>query len=119
MALHISFALTAPITRSSTPNVVQARLVKVKPKTAVDYPELKAGTYNFNTVLPNTSKPLVNRAYKPAIQVKIAKANIPAGTIFDVFAIGNTLGKGPNSLKLSAASYRTLPPTTGGCTRVL
>ncbi len=106
------------IAKSGAPNVAKAQLVDVIPKTAVDYSELKAGTYNFYTVLPNKSDTIVNKAYKPAIRVEIAKANIPAGTIFDVFAIGNTLGKGHNSLKLSAASYKTLPPTAAGCTKV-
>lgn len=106
------------ITKSDAPNVDAARLVKLIPKTAVDYQELKAGTYNFNPLLPNKSEALVNSAYKPAIRVEIAKAKISTGAIFDVFAMGNTLGKGLNSLKLSAASYKTLPRTAAGCVRV-
>ena len=107
------------IAKLDTPNISQARLVDVIPKTAVVYPELKAGTYNFNTALPNKSDPIINTAYNPPIRVEIAKAKIPAGTIFDIFAIGNDLGKkGRNSLKLSAASYKTLPPTATGCMRV-
>lgn len=106
------------ITNSGAPNVDAARLVKLLPKTTVDYPELQAGTYNFNPLLPNKPETLINSAYKPPIRVEIAKAKASTGTIFDVFAIGNSLGKGLNSLKLSAASYKTLPRTAAGCVRV-
>ncbi len=106
------------ITKFGTPNVDAARLVKLIPKTTVDYPELQAGTYNFNPLLPNKAETLINSAYKPAIRVEIAKAKIPTGAIFDVFAIGNSLGRGLNSLKLSATSYKTLPRTAAGCVRV-
>lgn len=107
------------IAKYDAANVDVARLVKLMPKTTVDYPQLKAGIYNFNPVLSNQSSPLANSASKPPMRVEIAKAKIPAGTIFDVFATDNTLGKGRNSLKLSAASYKTFPRTAVGCIRVL
>jgi len=106
------------IVESDTPKVAVVQPVKLMPKTVVDYPQLDAGSYNFNPLLPNKSEPLINSAYKPPIRVEIAKAKIPAGTIFDVIAVGNRLGKGQNSLKLSAASYKALPSTKAGCMRI-
>ncbi len=99
------------IIKSDAPDVDRARLVDISSKTWVNYPEMDAGTYNFNPSVQNNSDHLVNSADNPHIGGEIAKVKIPAGTIFDVFAIGNP----HNSLKLSAASYKTLPPTASAC----
>lgn len=106
------------IVKYGASNANATRLVKLMPKTTVDYLQLKAGIYNFAPVLPQKSSSLVNKVYKPPMRVEIAKAKIPAGSIFDVFATGNNLGKGRNSLKLSTASYKAFPRTAVGCVRV-
>jgi len=94
------------------------RITELTPKTAINYPELTAGIYNFNPVGVGSVAPLVNTAFNPPITVEVLNVTIPAGTIYDVIATGNGLGIQPNSLFLTTASTRVLPPTVNGCTQL-
>ncbi|RAM52267.1 MAG: DUF4397 domain-containing protein [Hapalosiphonaceae cyanobacterium JJU2] len=107
------------ISKSSSPNVDETRITDLIPKTAIPYPELTAGTYNFNPVLPDQFDPLINNAFNPPITVEVANQQVPAGVIFDVIATGNALGQAPNSLLLTTASTQTAPPDDNGCNRIL
>ncbi|TBR57728.1 hypothetical protein B4U84_17285 [Westiellopsis prolifica IICB1] len=107
------------ISKSSSPNVDETRITDLTPKTAIPYPELTAGTYNFNPVLPDQFDPLINNAFNPPITVEVANQQVPAGVIFDVIATGNALGQAPNSLLLTTASTQTAPPDANGCNRIL
>jgi Domain of unknown function (DUF4397) len=106
------------ISKPDTPEVDETRLTDTIPKTAVAYPELTAGKYNFNPVLPKKSEPLINNAFTPPQRVEVSNQDIPAGAIFDVIATGNALGKGPNSLTLTTAVTRTTMPSKDGCTKI-
>ncbi len=107
------------ISKSSSPNVDETRITDLIPKTAIPYPELTAGTYNFNPVLPDQFDPLINNAFNPPITVEVANQQVPAGVIFDVIATGNALGQAPNSLLLTTASTQTAPPDDNGCNRIV
>jgi hypothetical protein len=105
--------------RVSTPADPATDVMRIRdlvPKTAIEYPEITAGIYNFNPVLPGSSDPLINTAFDPPVQVEVVNAEISAGVIFDVIATGNALGISPNSLLLSTTSTRTAPPDANGCT---
>ncbi|KAB8321018.1 DUF4397 domain-containing protein [Tolypothrix campylonemoides VB511288] len=107
------------ISKSSSPNQDETRLTDLIPKTAIAYPELTAGRYNFNPVLPDQFDPLVNDAFNPPIQVEVVNQDVPAGVIFDVIATGNPLGQGPNSLTLTTASTQVAPPDANGCNQIV
>jgi hypothetical protein len=107
------------ISKSSSPNVDETRLTDLIPKTAIAYPELTAGKYNFNPVLPDQFDPLVNNAFNPPITVEVANQEVPAGVIFDVIATGNALGQTPNSLKLTTALTKVAPPDANGCNQIV
>ncbi|MBD2440159.1 DUF4397 domain-containing protein [Nostoc sp. FACHB-110] len=107
------------ISKSSSPNVDETRITDLIPKTAIPYPELTAGTYNFNPVLPDQFDPLINNAFNPPITVEVANQQVPAGVIFDVIATGNGLGQAPNSLLLTTASTQTAPPDANGCNQIV
>ncbi|GAB1539953.1 hypothetical protein NUACC21_26220 [Scytonema sp. NUACC21] len=107
------------ISKSSSPNLDETRLTDLIPKTAIAYPELSAGRYNFNPVLPDQFQPLVNDAFNPPIQVEVVNQDVPAGVIFDVIATGNPLGQGPNSLTLTTASTQVAPPNANGCNQIV
>jgi hypothetical protein len=94
------------------------RITVLTPKTAINYPELNAGIYNFNPVGVGAVDPLVNTAFDPPITVEVPNATVSAGTIFDVIATGNALGVAPNSLLLTTATTRVLPPSASGCTKL-
>lgn len=107
------------ISKSSNPNVDETRLTQLTPKTAIAYPELTAGKYNFNPVLPGQFDPLVNNAFNPPIQVEVVNQEVPAGVLFDVIATGNALGQSPNSLTLTTATTEVAPPDDNGCTQIV
>jgi hypothetical protein len=107
------------ISKSSNPYVDEARITDLIPKTAIPYPELTAGTYNFNPVLPDQFYPLINNAFNPPITVEVVNQQVPAGVIFDVIATGNGLGQTPNSLLLTTALTRTAPPDSNGCYQIV
>ncbi|MBD2456767.1 DUF4397 domain-containing protein [Nostoc sp. FACHB-87] len=107
------------ISKSSSPTVDETRITDLIPKTAIAYPELTAGTYNFNPVLPDQFAPLINNAFNPPIAVEVANQAVPAGVIFDVIATGNALGQTPNSLTLTTASTQVAPPDANGCTQIV
>jgi Domain of unknown function (DUF4397) len=94
------------------------RITVLAPKTAINYPELNAGVYNFNPIGVGSVDPLVNTAFDPPVTVEIPNATVAAGTIFDVIATGNALGVAPNSLLLTTATTRVLPPSASGCTKL-
>jgi hypothetical protein len=94
------------------------RIAVLTPKTSINYPELSAGTYNFNPVGVGSVSPLVNDAFLPPVVVQVLNATVEAGTIFDVIATGNSLGTTPNSLLLTTATTRVLAPSVRGCTRL-
>lgn len=95
------------ISDGKDPSQEIARLIK-KPNRAVyqlgDFPE---GNYQFNPVLVGSSEPFFNQALIPARNVELVNIDIRGGEIFDVFALGNFLGKAPNSLDLTYSKYST------------
>lgn len=107
------------ISKSSSSNVDETRITDLTPKTAIPYPELTAGTYNFNPVLPDQFLPLINNAFNPPVIVEVANQQVPEGVIFDVIATGNGLGQAPNSLLLTTASTQTAPPDSNGCYQIV
>jgi hypothetical protein len=113
----IDFRATVAIAGQLPENLPDAmRITDLIPKTAIAYPELTVGTYNFNPVLPGSSDTLVNDAFSPPERVEITNVVVPAGAIYSVIAAGNALGTGPNSLLLSSTVVQTAPPDANGCT---
>jgi hypothetical protein len=104
------------VAQASQPDAM--RITVLTPKTAINYPELNAGVYNFNPVGVGSVEPLVNTAFDPPVTIEVPNTTVSAGTIFDVIATGNALGVAPNSLLLTTATTRVLPPSTSGCTKL-
>lgn len=69
-----------------------------------DFP---SGTYKFNPVLIDSSDALFNTALTPARNVEVGSLKIMGGETVDIIALGNFLGKTPNSLDLTYAKYRS------------
>jgi Domain of unknown function (DUF4397) len=104
------------VAQASQPDAM--RITVLTPKTAINYPELNAGVYNFNPVGVGSVEPLVNTAFDPPVTIEVPNTTVSAGTIFDVIATGNALGVAPNSLLLTTATTRVLLPSTSGCTKL-
>lgn len=93
------------------------RLKNKENKASYNLGDNPAGVYQFHPVLIGSSQPLLNEALDPPAVVKIAPSKIAPGFNFDVIALGNGLGKGPNSLQLTSKTYRS-ELTPAGCLRL-
>ncbi len=93
------------------------RLIQKPNRASYQMGDLPAGAYRFNPVLQGSSDPLFNTALNPARNVEISRADIPGGVNVDIIALGNFLGKAPNSLDLVLKMYRTHIDRSG-CYRV-
>ncbi len=115
----IDFRATKVVSGVLQENLPDAmRITVLTPKTVITYPELDAGVYNFNPVGVGSNSPLVNDASLPPVVVQVLNATVAAGTIFDVIALGNSLGTNPNTLTLTTATTKVLAPNARGCTRL-
>ena len=91
------------------------RLYAKPNRASYQLPDHVAGTYNFNPVLPGSSEPFFNEALNPPRKVELGNISIGGGQVIDVFALGNFLGKGPNSLDLTYQIYTPVISTESGC----
>lgn len=93
------------ISQASDPSKEVARLIQKPNRAAYQLGDLPAGTYQFNPVMPGSSETFFNPALVPPRNVELTNVEIGGGEIFDVIALGNFLGKAPNSLDLTSARY--------------
>ena len=83
------------------------RLKQKENRSSYQMGDFPAGTYSFNPVMPGSSEPFYNPALQPARFVDVKDLSIQGGENVDIIALGNFLGKAPNSLDLIAVKYTT------------
>jgi hypothetical protein len=81
------------------------RLIQKPNRSSYQLGDFPAGCYQFNPVMIGSSEPLFNTALNPARNVEISNLEIKGGETVDIIALGNFLGKTPNSLDLTYAKY--------------
>lgn len=89
------------------------RLVNKPNRAAYQLGDIPAGFYQFNPVMPGDSQPFFNTALSPARNVELTRQSIAGGEVYDIFALGNFLGRGPNSLDLTSVKYRPVLDANG------
>jgi hypothetical protein len=94
------------------------RLIQKPNRAAYNLGDFPAGTYQFNPVLPGSSEPFFNPALNPPRNVELRDVKIAGGELFDIFALGNFLGREPNSLDLVGVRTR-VALDANGCVRAL
>lgn len=92
------------------------RLLSKPNRAAYNMRDFPAGSFQFNPVMPGKSEPFFNEALEPARNVELRDVRIPGGSLFDVFALGNFLGRAPNSLDLVGV-HTNVVIDAKGCTR--
>lgn len=95
------------ISRAMNASQEVTRLIEKPNRAAYNLGDFPAGQFQFNPVMPNSSEPFFNPALIPPRNVQLSNVEIAGGTLFDVFALGNFLGKSPNSLDLVGVTTRT------------
>lgn len=83
------------------------RLQKKENRSTYQMGDFPAGRYSFNPVMPGSSEPFFNPALEPARIVEVKDLNIEGGENVDIIALGNFLGKAPNSLDLVSVKYKS------------
>lgn len=83
------------------------RLTKKENRASYQLGDFPAGTYQFNPTLMGSSDALFNTALEPARNVELREVKIESGENIDIIALGNFLGKTPNSLDLTYVKYKT------------
>ena len=94
------------------------RLINKPNRASYSLADAPAGIYQFNPVLPGSSDPFFNTALNPPAFVQIENIEINSGESIDVFALGNFLGKAPNSLQLSYQKYKSIVNEENGCIQI-
>lgn len=91
-----------------------ARLSKKENRSTYQMGDFPSGNYQFNPTLVGSSEPFFNPALQPPRLVELANVEIAGGENIDVIALGNFLGKAPNSLDLKYVKY-TPSVSESGC----
>jgi len=95
---------------------IAAKLFDKPNRSVYQLSDFPAGTYTFNPLLKGSDAPLRNDALSPPALVELTNVMIQNGDNFDVIALGNFLGKAPNSLRLVGQRYR--PVIARGCIEI-
>lgn len=90
-----------------------ARLHRKENRASYQMGDFPKGTYQFNPVFVGSTAPLFNPALEVPRNVELRGVVIEGGLNVDVFALGNFLGKTPNSLDIHSVSYRPKLSETG------
>lgn len=92
--------------QSETENL-SAKLFAKPNRSVYQLGDFPAGTYRFNPLLMGSEDPLFNTALNPPAFVELKNVEVPGGVNYDILAVGNFLGQGPNSLRLLGHMTRT------------
>ncbi len=83
------------------------RLSRKENRSTYQIGDFPTGIYQFNPTLVGSSEPFFNPALEPARLVELREVSIEGGENIDIIALGNFLGKAPNSLDLTYVKYKT------------
>jgi hypothetical protein len=89
------------------PEAELARLREKPNRSSYQLGDFPAGVYQFNPVGVGANAPFFNDALVPPRNVELRSVEIAGGETFDVIALGNFLGRAPNSLDLTSKRYRS------------
>ena len=95
------------ISNGADPKQEIYRLVQKPNRASYQLADLPAGVFQFNPVMPGSSDAFFNQALNPPAHVQLANVQIHGGETYDIFALGNFLGRTPNSLQLTSSRYRS------------
>lgn len=101
------------ISNASNSSLEVTRLINKPNRAAYNLGDFPAGNYQFNPVMSGASEPFFNSALIPPRNVELRNVSIGDGELFDVFALGNFLGRQPNSLDLVGVRTRPVVDANG------
>jgi hypothetical protein len=101
------------ISNGANPSQETTRLLQKPNRAAYNLGDFPAGLFQFNPVMPGSSEAFFNPALVPPRNVELTNVEIQGGELYDVFALGNFLGRAPNSLDLVGVRTRPVIDANG------